>query len=83
MKESTINSLINKQFEICNISFVDVLKWSEKKEVPWYQHFTFNQEQYEQWKEHCLKIIKKDRLHKLRAEQVFAELDLMWGLKVI
>lgn len=49
----------------------------------WYQYFTFNsKEEYESWKEFCIKLFRKElKMSKKKAEVEFDWFNLNYGLK--
>lgn len=84
MELDIVRKMINKEFEICNITIDKILDWSEVDDkIPWYQYFTFDsEEQYNQWKDYCISTIKKElKLTKEQSIEKFQWLDLMYGFK--
>jgi aminoglycoside/choline kinase family phosphotransferase len=78
-KQNLAEHLIQKQLEYVGKTIEDI-KLDEK----WYNNNTLTKEQYEEWKDYSLKLIKKTiKYRKSIVEREFAMFDLMYGLKVI
>lgn len=94
-QQQVIEACINKELEPYGVTYEDVKKGrkvkffdffkyiTNKKEIPWYQQYTFNsKEEYESWKEFCIKLFRKElKLTKKAAEKEFIWFDLNYGLK--
>lgn len=80
------------RYEYFNKNYIEVksylwglikIKKYHTKKIPWYQAYTFDSpEEYEQWKEFCINLFKKElKLSKKKAEEQFMWLDFNYGLK--
>jgi len=78
-KQNLAEHLIQKQLEYVGKTIEDI-----KSDEKWYNNNTLTKEQYEEWKDYSLKLIKKTiKYRKSFVEREFAMFDLMYGLKVI
>lgn len=77
-KDNLVNHMINKQLEYVGKTIEDV-----KDDPNWYTNNTLTKEQHAEWKEYCLKLMKKHLVRKHRLDYEFGMFDLMYGLKVI
>jgi hypothetical protein len=78
-KQNLAEHLIQKQLEYVGKTIEDI-----KSDEKWYNNNTLTKEQYEEWKDYSLKLIKKTiKYRKSIVEREFAMFDLMYGLKVI
>jgi hypothetical protein len=78
--------LIQKELDFHGASFDEVKDLPDGKinGTPWYLFYTFDKpEQYEEWKEFCIKefMNTRERLSRARAIHEFSWLDLSYGLK--
>ena len=55
-----------------------------KKEIPWYQYYTFKTEaQFEDWKNFCVDTFRKEfKMTKKQAEHEFEWFNYKFGLKI-
>ena len=67
-----------KQLEYFEKTIEDV-----KEDPNWFTNNTLTKEQHTEWREYCLKLMKKHLARKHRLEYEFGMFDLMYGLKVI
>lgn len=78
--------LIDKELEKYNVTTQDILAKQEISGIPWYQFYTFeNEDERNRWKEFCMNILLTEvspKLNKKTAEKHFAMFDLMYGLKI-
>lgn len=77
-RDNLVEHLINKQLEYVGKTIQDV-----KDDPNWYTNNTLTKEQHTEWKEYCLKLMKKHLVRKHRLDYEFGMFDLMYGLKVI
>lgn len=78
-KENLIEHLIQKELEYVGKTIEDI-----KSDQDWYSNNTLTNEQYEEWKNYSINLIKKiTKFPKSLAEREFAMIDLTYGLKVI
>jgi hypothetical protein len=77
-KEKLINEMINKELSFVGKTIDDV-----KNDPDWFTNNTMNDNQYQEWKNYCINIMRKQfKMTKKRAEAEFAWFDLSYGLKV-
>jgi len=77
-----LHRLLNKSLEPYSVTVQEVHD-IEYDGLPWYQHFTFKtKEEFESWKEYCLKEIKKRyKINEQLVHMEFNWLNFNYGLK--
>jgi hypothetical protein len=82
-----VRHLINKELEQYKVDYdyVNDVNFREKHSCEWYEYYRFNTKQdYDEWKNYCVAFLTTNitpKISKKRALEIFAWLDLMWGLK--
>lgn len=81
--------ILNKQFEILGekIKFEDIpengivtyKEGKKEKKDYWYNVYKFTEEQDKEWRKWALTELRKICADKVQAEEVFRELDLLYG----
>lgn len=83
--EETGKVLINKMLEKHKVD-VEYVKANPTIEgIPWYQYYTFTEEEHQQWKDFFINYVMKEckpKQNKKDAEKKFMWFDMMWGLKI-
>ena len=82
----TASVLINKMLEKYNITIDHVIDNPEIEGVPWYQYYTFTEEEHKQWKDFFIEYVTKEckpKITKQGAEERFLWFDMVWGLKIV
>lgn len=75
--------ILDKMLEKYNIDTEYVAQNQEIDGIKWYDHYTFTQDEFEEWANWSIKEIRKTmRWNKKRAENEFGYLNLMFGLKI-
>ena len=78
IRKNLVNHLISKQLSYVNKTIDDI-----KDDELWYQTNTLTEDQFSEWKEYCLKTIKKTiKCTKEAANKEFMWFNLQFGLKV-
>ncbi len=77
-KEQLFKDIINLQLSYVGLKFDDVIGVHN-----WFAQHTLTQEQFEEWQDKSLQLLRKSGFSKLAAQKEFAWLNLGYGLRVI
>ncbi len=76
--DKVLLEILNKQLSYFNKT-VDDVKDNEK----WYEENSFTEEQYEEWKNFSIELLRKKlKFNKTFATKQFSWINLMWGFKI-
>jgi len=76
--DKVLLEILNKQLSYFNKT-VDDVKDNEK----WYEENSFTKEQYEEWKNFSIELLRKKlKFNKTFATKQFSWINLMWGFKI-
>lgn len=79
-RKNVVIEILNKQLEKYNTT---VAKIMDSDEIDWYNKYTMTSEEYIQWKNFSVALMRKKLMFsKNAAEKEFLWLNLMWGLKI-
>ena len=77
-KDEVLLKILNKQLSYFDKT-VDDVKDNEK----WYEENSFTEEQYEEWKNFSIELLRKKlKFNKTFATKQFMWINLMWGFKI-
>lgn len=75
--------LINLMLSKYNIDYAYIKEHQHIDGVPWYEYYTFTEQEANEFKEKAVALIKKrEKCSQRYAEESFMWFNLMWGLKI-